>query len=239
MTKKYLRIFVVISIMLSLISSCQISNLELGEDLLPQGDNILLYRDTIVDIHAYAVSGKHDVTSENFNVNRLMLLGNLQDTIVGTSIASVITQFNSNPSFVSGPNMEIDSLVLFLHIEDYVGDLDQEITYRVYELTERISMDSLYHSDYDPEGRFDPQPLVEKSFMPEDGSTLELLIEDQDFKNKFLALASDTSLVRNDSIFKDFFNGLYIEAASDAPNGTIGTGSPFPSSILAIVKIYQ
>ncbi len=50
---------------------------------------------------------------------------------------------------------------------------------------------------------------------------LSFLIEDQDFRDKFLALGSDTSLFRDDSIFKDYFNGLYIEAESTSPEGTL------------------
>ena len=221
MKKKDLWVFAIISIMVVLISSCQISNQDLGEDLLPPGDNVFLYRDTIFDINAYAVTGEHIATSENFDPNRLLLLGSLQDTIVGISIASLITQFNTNLSFKSGPNMEIDSLMLFLYVNDYVGDMDHEITIRVFELTERISIDSLYYSNYDPTGKFKPQALVEKSFVPENGSRLEFLIEDQDFLDKFLVLGEDTTLVKNDSIFKDFFNGLYIEASSTAPNGSM------------------
>ncbi len=221
MKKKDLWVLVIISMMVGLISSCQISNLELGEDLLPSGDNVYLHHDTIFDIDVYAVSGQNIATSENREANRLLLIGNMQDTIVGMSKASIITQFNSNLSFNSAPNMVIDSLMLFLHINDYVGDMNQEITIRIYEFTERLFMDSLYYSDYDPAGKFNPQPLVEKSFVPEDGSTVDFLIEDQDFRDKFLALSEDTTLVRDDSIFKDFFNGLYIEATSEAPDGTM------------------
>jgi len=222
MKKKDLWVYVIILIMAGLISSCQVSNLELGEDLLPPGDDVFLFRDTIFEINAYPVTGKRVLSSETiYDVNRLLLLGNTRDTIVGASVASIITQFNSNSAFIPGPNMEIDSLMLFLKILDYIGDMDQEITIRVYELTERIYMDSAYYSDFDLAGRFNPVPLIEKSFIPEDASTLEFLIDDQDFHDKFLALGEDTSLIYNDSLFKDFFNGLYIEAESASPDGTM------------------
>ena len=57
--------------------------------------------------------------------------------------------------------------------------------------------------------------------MPEDGTRIEFLIEDQDFQDKFLALGDDTTLFRSDSIFKDFLNGLYIEAESASPDGAM------------------
>ena len=93
------------------------------------------------------------------------------------------------PTFRNGPNMEIDSLVLYpLHRQDYVGDMNEEITVRVYEFTERIYMDSYIIPIIDLRGKYNPVPLVEKSFIPEDATTLDILIEDQDFLDKFLAI---------------------------------------------------
>lgn len=236
MKKKDLWVFVIISIMVGLISSCQISDQELGEDLLPPEDNIFVYRDTIFEINATPVSGEPLISSEtNYDAERVLLMGNLKDTLVGISEASFITQFNTNLAFTSGPNMKIDSLMLLLYIQDYVGDMDQEITIRVHELTECIYMDSLYYSDFDPAGKINPVPLVEKSFMPEDGTMIEFLIEDQDFQDKFLALGDDTALFRSDSIFKDFLNGLYIEAESASPDGAMArVHLAHPQSLLSL-----
>ncbi len=63
--------------------------------------------------------------------------------------------------------------MLFLHIQDYVGDMSARITIRVYELTERIYRDSVYYSNFNPEGIYNPVPLVQKSIMPEDASNVE------------------------------------------------------------------
>jgi len=222
MKKKDLWVYMVILIMAGIISSCQISDIELGEDLLPQGDNVILFHDTIFDIHSYPITSRPFITSErSVNADRTLLLGNLYDTIVGSSKASLLSQFNTNFSFASGANMEVDSVMLYLQLQDYEGDMGEEITIRVYELTERISLDSVYYSDYSAEGKYNPVPLVEKSMMPENGATLAFLIEDQDFRDKFLALGLDTSLFRNDSIFKDYFNGFYIEAESASPEGAM------------------
>ena len=221
MKNKDLKGVMVILILAGLVFSCQIGDKELGADLLPTGDNVILQRDTVFEILAYPMSATPVITSENYDPNRIMLLGELHDTISGSSMASVITQFNPNLKFISGPNMEIDSLMLFLYIQDLKGAKDQEFTIRVYELTHRIYMDSLYQSDFDPRGKYDPVPLVEKSFIPAGGSAVDFLIEDQDFRDKFLALAEDTSLFKDDSIFKDYFNGLYIEAESYSPEGTM------------------
>ena len=58
MKKKDLWVYMIILIMIWIISSCQISDKELGEDLLPPGDDVFLYHDTIFDIHAYPVTSE-------------------------------------------------------------------------------------------------------------------------------------------------------------------------------------
>ena len=219
MKKKDLWVVAAIFGLVVLASSCQISNQELGEDLLPPGDDVFLFHDTIFDIQAYPVRSTHVATSEiNNDPNAHYLLGNWQDTIVGSAVASVVTQFNNNANFVAGPNMVVDSIMFFMYVDDYVGDMDQELTIRVYEFTERIWMDSVYYSDYDMEGKFNPVPLAEKSFLPVHGDTLDMLITDPGFMEKWLAL-EDTLYTSRDSIFKDYFNGFYVTAETTAPGG--------------------
>jgi hypothetical protein len=221
MKKKELWVFAAILVLAGLVSSCHINDQELGSDLLPPGDDVFLFQDTIFDIHAYPVTSTHVETSDSdMDPEKIYLLGNWEDTIVGSAVATVITQFNTNLSFVNGPNMEIDSLMFFIYVNDYVGDRNEEITISVYELTERIYMDSTYYSDFNPEGKFNPVPLAVKSFMPKDQDTLDFLITNQEFIDKFLAL-EDSTYTRNDSIFKDYFNGLYITAESAAPDGAM------------------
>lgn len=203
------------------VSSCEITDRELGEDLLPPEDSVFLFHDTVFNIHSYVVTGEPFQSSELVtDVTRVLLAGELYDTISGYSRGAAITQFSTNPSFRSGPNLEIDSVVLSLYIRDYVGDMGQEITFQVHEFTERIYRDSVYYSDYETEGKFDPVPLAELSVLPENTSTLDFLITDQDFRDKFLAL-EDTTIVYNDSIFKDFFKGLYLTAKPSSEPGVM------------------
>ena len=222
MKKKELWIITAIALVLGLVSSCNVKDKELGVDILPPGDSVQLYHDTIFEIEAYPVTAKRSVTSEtSFASSRRMLLGAMEDTIVGRSEASVVTQFNTTTAFKAAPNTVIDSLFLAIYMDDFVGDAEQEINVSVYEFTERIYMDSLYYSDYDPEGKYNPLPLVQLSFVPENQSTIELLIEDQNFIDKFLAIQTDTNYFVNDSIFKDYFNGFYISAEPVSPEGTM------------------
>jgi len=213
--KKDLWVYMLIVFLIWAFASCEVTDRELGEDLLPPGDSVFLYHDTIFDINAYPVTSRRIGTSDrSFNPNTLWLLGESTDTITGRARASLVTQFNTTSQFINGPNMEIDSLVLYLYMDSFVGDVENQITLRVYEMTERIFMDSMYYSDYEIEGKYNPVQLAQYTFLPENASTQAILIEDQDYLNKFLTVQTDTSYFRNDSVFKDYFKGFYMTAES-------------------------
>jgi hypothetical protein len=222
MKNKGLWIIGIFLITVGLLSSCQAWEDELGKDLLPPSDKVFLFHDTVFDIHAYPVTGMRMVTSDRSLSNAtLFLLGYLNDTIVGSSRASIFTQFNSTSTYIPGPNTEIDTVLLFLYIPDYLGNTEAEMTIRVHEATERLYMDTLYYSDYVAEGKYNPDFLAEKSIMPLDNDTVQIQIEDPAFIQKFLDVQNDSALFRNDSAFKDYFKGFYLTAFSSAPEGTM------------------
>jgi hypothetical protein len=211
-------------IMAGMATSCEIGSSDLGDDLLPTDDEVSLQYDTIFEISAYPVSGKSFTTS----VTRLdpefpMLLGTTEDTIVGRSVASLVTQYNTTVGFTQGPNTEIDSLVFKMYMSEYLGNMEEELHVQVYEFTERIYMDSIYKSDYDMEGKYNPLPLVEASILPAEETIFEFLIEDPEYLTKWLAIIEDTSYFTNDSIFKDYFNGFYVTAHTSSPEGGMAT----------------
>ena len=214
---------------IAVLSACDVSNRELGTDILPPGDNVIVYNDTIFEIDAYTVTGKPVVSSEfSYSATRLMLLGTMEDSITGLSRASVVTQFNAAYDYLPADNLEIDSLYLTIHFYDVIGDAGQDMTLSLYEFTERLYLDTAhtYYSDYEVEGKYDPVPLAQVTITPENGGNYEMLIENQDFINKFLAVQSDTALYANDSIFKDYFNGLYITAEPVSAEGIIARIQP-------------
>ena len=223
MKKRDLWVLTIMVIMAVIISSCEIGTSDLGEDLLPSDDEVSLLYDTIFEILAYPVTGRTLITSETtFDPTKLMLVGDLEDTIVGSTKATLVTQFNTTSSYIAGPNMEIDTLMFAMKIFDYVGDTTQEITLSVYEFQERIYFrDSTYRSDYNMEGKYNPVPLAVKSFVPSGESTVEFIIEDQEYIDKWLAVADDTTFFKSDSLFKDYFNGFYVEAQTQSESGVM------------------
>lgn len=210
--------------LIGVLTSCEFNDSELGIDILPPGDNVIVYHDTIFEIDAYTMTGIPIISSEeSYAASMVMLLGSMEDTIMGKSTGSVVTQFNTSPDYKVADNLEIDSLILTLHAYDFIGDTEQDMILSLYEFTERIYLDTAhkYYSDYDMEGKYDPVPLAQKTITPEDGATYEILIEDQDFIDKFLAIQSDTTMFYTDSIFKDYFNGFYITAEPLSARGAI------------------
>ena len=209
--------------LIGVLVSCEYNENSLGTDVLPPGDNVIAYHDTIFEIDAYSTRGKPVMSSETYSGTKLMLLGSTEDTIIGLSKAEAVTQFNATASYRPAENLEIDTLFLAIYVYDFIGDLEQDINLSVYEFTERIYLDTAhsYYSDYDVEGKYDPVPLAQQTITPANNTTYELLIEDQDFIDKFLAVQSDTNIFYNDSIFKDYFNGFYITAEPVSSEGTM------------------
>jgi len=211
--------------LIGVLVSCEYNENSLGTDVLPPGDNVIVYHDTIFEIDAYSMRGNPVLTSEILGspATKVMLLGSVEDTIIGKSTAEVVTQFNATATYRPAENLEIDSLFLALYIYDFLGDTEQDLNLSVYEYTERIYLDTAhsYYSDYDVEGKYDPVPLVQQTITPANGTSYEILIEDQDFIDKFMAIQSDTNYFYNDSIFKDYFNGFYITAEPVSSEGTM------------------
>lgn len=205
-----------------LFTSCADWKPELGEDLLPPGDDVFLFHDTIFDISAFPVTGRPIATSElTFNDETLYLLGNLMDSITGTTEAAVFTQFNTHSTYIAAPNTEIDSMVLHLYIPEYLGNVNESTTFRVYEATQRIYMDSVYYSDHDMDGNYRPAMIGEKLHRPGESDTVEIMVNDPVFIQRFLEVQEDTALFGSDSLFKDHFRGFYITAGSDGPRGVM------------------
>ena len=225
MKKKDLWVFAIMLGLIGAFLSCEYNDNELGTDILPPGDNVILTYDTIFEISAYNMSGEPLETSEIIASpsNKVMLLGSLQDTIIGLSTAEVVTQYNVSANYRPAENLEIDSLFLTIQTYDFIGDMEEDMNLTLYEFTERIYLDTAhtYYSDYDVEGKYNPVPLAEMTVSPEDGAIYKILIENQDYIDKFMAVQADTALFSNDSIFKDYFNGFYITAEPVSSSGTM------------------
>lgn len=237
MKKKDLWVVVVILTSVWLFSSCTAWEPDLGEDLLPAGDQVFMFHDTIIEVPAYTVSGIPLETSDrSFLPTAPYLMGKLTDTLTGISEAILFTQINATSSYKPAPNTEIDSLVFSLYISDYFGNEEEPFTIQLHEATRRIYMDSIYYSDYNIEGAYKPEILAEVTITPQEGGdTVPMLIQDQAFLQKFLDVQDDSILFANDSIFKDYFNGFVVTASSASGEGAMAV--VIPSNIITRLSL--
>lgn len=219
-----------------LISSCTAWEPELGQDLLPAGDQVFLFYDTIFEVPAYTRSGIPLETSDRtLSATTPYLLGKMTDTLTGISEATLFTQINYTTAYKPAKNTEIDSLVFSLYISDYFGNDEAPFTIQLHEATRRVYMDSVYYSNYNMEGAYNPEVLAEVTITPQKGDTVPMLIQNQAFIQKFLDVQDDSALFSNDSIFKDYFNGFYLTASSSTPEGAVAV--VIPSNIITRLSL--
>ncbi len=199
--------------LLFVLVSCEPENGKLGIDLFPPSDTILVYTDTIYDIDARLVTSPPVFTSVNFanlNSDRIFLLGALNDTITGQSRADIATQvtFTAMGNFGADPT-KVDSLRMLLYCKDVVGDTSQDMRILIYELTEKLSADEVYYSDYDIEGKYDPLPLVDEVISPKENTFYNFDITNVDFRDRIWQAIRDSAFLSVDSIKQKFY-GFYI-----------------------------
>lgn len=215
MMKKVLWVF--LAGLVLAVSSCGYDIDDLGEDILPPGDSVGVKRDTIIEIASYPMTPFPVRSSENIYEpasGRLMVIGQQEDSIFGTTRASIMTQVNTTNLYLRALNTEIDSMRLSVQVFDYLDDRDQDFIIRVYELTEPLYMDTTYYSDHETAGAYDPAPITEFQYSPDGSEILEIPIEDRAFMDHMAMILSDTLVMENDSLFKEHFNGFYLTAES-------------------------
>ncbi len=222
MKQKFPFVFFSITLMGLLLIGCEPDKNTLGIDILPPQDGIVVYTDTITDFETMLVRSRPRITSINRGEeNRTFLLGSMVDTITGLSKAEIVTEFSIEQFGDFGEDPFIDSLSLWLYVSDVIGDTAQEMHLRVYEFLDSLSMDSVYYSDYDVTGKYNPEPLVDEVFTPRAGELVRFDIDNQELLNKIIDATNpiDSTFAYN-SYFQRIFNGLYITTEAVEEGGS-------------------
>ena len=203
------------------ITSCKEDPTLLGRSILPVGDDLIVRIDSSTFISAHTITGKHIVTS----LNSYHVLGSMEDSIFGKSSAGFVTQYI--PSILVSPSavLGVDSMILTLAIAGYYGDSVMQQNIYVYELTDELSGDSLYFSDFDPTGKYNSVPLGAATFSPKD-SLITIKLTDTDFLNRFIN--QNDSVYTVSANFLKVFKGLYIKT----DEVTVGGGYAIINSLL-------
>ena len=232
MSGKFPVVFFSVALMGLLLIGCEPDKNTLGIDIFPPQDGIVVYTDTITEFETKLVRSRPRVTSISLRSNsetRTFLLGSMVDTITGLSKAEIVTEFSLSRFGDFGEDPHIESLSLWLYVNDIIGDTAQQMHVRVYEFLDSLSMDSDYYSDYDVTGKYNSEPLVDTIITPRAGESVQFVIDNQEFLNRIIdaANSTDSSLVVYNSTFQRKINGLYITTEA------VGDGGSFAKLQLA------
>lgn len=232
--------------------SCEEEPDLIGLNLQPQSEKLVLgYSDT-TSIIAYSLIDD-SMRTDNYP---LCLMGSYNDAIFGSTSASIFTQLrlsDNNVSFGTN-NPTFDSLLLFL---PYAGGYTYNNPYvkttpinlKVYEVDEKMSIDSLYYSDkllaYKnsvlADYTFTPNPKDSVIFNKIKYPPMLIIRLNNILANKLLSAAS-TDLTDND-VFTNFIKGLYIKAmplsTSQVNKGSISYFNLYSSALANMTLYYK
>ncbi len=209
------------------LSSCDEDPGFLGKDLLPEGDNIHTYSDTITQIHAWTIDSKPVLTG----YNNQLLLGSIVDSVFGFSKADFILPLFAASPKDPGENLTIDSIIFELIIDRHFGDSATTHTIKIYEFTDSLALDSAYLSDYNPEGHYRPTEIGEKTITGY-SDTIKIAINELQFNAKIRNASAET--YKTDSAFRKVFKGLYVTTEAVNEKGSL----LFVDSLLNSSRVY-
>ena len=200
----------IMSVLFSLIIvSCQDQPTEIDIDFKPSGKLKVGFTDTIT-VNAYTNS----LDSVRSDEPDLMLLGMLQDPVVGTSRASFLTQLRLPDKFQPGEEPQADSVILFLEKVFSYGDSNTVMNVEVRESFKRIYYDSAYYSNLNVSDSLGSTLLGSKQVGITD--TIIKIHLDPALGTKLLA---DSLAQVDQAYFLNYFKGLHVTVSSYTGNG--------------------
>ncbi|MDD2285668.1 MAG: DUF4270 domain-containing protein [Paludibacter sp.] len=207
------RITTLFASFLILITACNDSNItDMGSNIQPPGDKILVDQK------------RFDIRSENYFVNFMysrpdsFLLGTFYDKNYGTVHADIFAQVEHPKNHIYPPNTTPDSILLVMYYRKYFGDKHAPMHVSVYEMNKAtFNFSTPYPTNLNPDHYVDRtnQSLLigEKTFTAVDAkgkadSTYVVIKLSNEFMQRFTNI--DPVIYTKDSLFLDFFKGLYI-----------------------------
>ncbi|MFM7054790.1 MAG: DUF4270 domain-containing protein [Bacteroidota bacterium] len=202
----------------------------IGMDLLGPDQPGVFYTDTF-SLECSSIredSLRSDEVTTAFN-----LAGSYADPVFGGTVAGFFSEVrlpNNNTTFTFGTSPVLDSVVLTLAYADYYGDTTTPMNFKVYELDDKMAIDSNYYTNDTVALKrllFSNNVSIKpKDSVAVDGAKraphLRLKLDDT-FGNDFLNAPSSSYL--NNTAFIDYFNGIHVtaDANSAAPQGVIAS----------------
>ncbi|MBT3242977.1 MAG: DUF4270 domain-containing protein [Bacteroidetes bacterium] len=192
---------------LSTLVSCENSD-QLGLEITPPGERFAYHIDSVTSIRMSTIR-QDSLTSDKRSA---VLLGATQNESFGSTKASFMSQLRLSSNDVDfGDDIKLDSVILFLKYLNYYGDTSLVHNLRIYELTDDLYFDSTYYSNHDISNFYDPaNTIAEISYTPR--PSLDSLAITLDESIGLKILEADTANLDNNTVFLEYFKGLYFEA---------------------------
>jgi len=186
--------------------SCSEKFTDIGIDLLPSKDFVSIRSSDTITVESFT-EYRDSVPTRNKTYS---YLGGLYDPYFGSVSSDFVAQLRLTQRWPSGgDNVVIDSVKMYLYIGGAKGELGVDQVISLYEITEKLSSDSVYYSTRDPHagyyiGSFS-LPRVEKDSAQTLAVSLPLSFGEY--------LLRDTAKLFQSSSgedFRDFFKGVYV-----------------------------
>lgn len=233
--------FLCLLLIATFFASCKKEDSSIGVDLIANDLLHARFTDTTTLVtHTVREDSNKYVTSGL----QTYQLGNYDDPIFGNTTASIYTQlFLSSNNVSFGTNPIFDSVVLTLATKSFYGSNDP-ITFKVHELIDALSTDSLYYSN--SALAYNPVPIASYSVLPNTGTdviigndTLDPHIRiplDPTWGTALMNLPS--SNLADNTAFLSVLKGLYITASPAVTSGGRSIYSLLMSSKASGVTLY-
>ena len=240
--RKFRIIFISGIFLVQILSSCSPGSDQLGVDIFPASDTILVYTDTITNLETRIVRSRPWVTSitQNEDAGRIYLLGNRSDTMTGSTTAEIVTEFGLAQIENLGSTPEVDSITLYLYVSDVIGDTAVDMHLIVHEFNGSLSLDdsSKYYSDYDITDKYITEPIVDEVINVKPGVRYDFLIENESWHDRIVNSDPEDSVFNYNDRLQNLFPGLYIKAEALSENGAFAE-IPIASSLSGVKFKYM
>ncbi len=218
------RLLLAVTLLLVVFVSCKKTPQHIGDSLQPNSSFIRV-----------AFSGNQNIVSEVNRVDSLStksaalsLVGNLNDPHFGNSNLSFYSQIGlTSNSLQWGDGATVDSIVLQLLYAGYYGDTLTPLTFKIHEVTESLSGDSMtYYSttsfevgDELANYTFQPRPRTRLKLNDTIGVNVIQIPIDNALGEKFIN-DQDAGFTSND-VFMNYFKGFRVSCEPTTETGSI------------------
>ncbi len=234
-------LLVVLFLIAIFIISCSDENDLIGLNIQPPGEELMVFVSDTFSVTAYSVREDSLRTDEMAT----SILGSFFDPVFGKTTASIYTELRlSSLQIDFGEGAAIDSIILTLAFSGMYGDSATTQTFRVFEMTENIHVDSIYYSNqvtaFGSQFGFEQTIPYIDSILVDTVKTapyLRIALNEGGILASKLLSATSDNFASNEN-FRQFFKGIYITADPVNESGKGALLSYNLISDLTSLKVY-